>query len=65
MPPHLFPSGLAICSNPREPTQHLPLVLHRHLDYILGRHSWGAMELDPSLHELRGNLCDCLSLKKS
>jgi hypothetical protein len=58
MPPHLFPTGLAIRSNPGKQTQHFPLVLHRHLDYILGRHSWRAMELGPSLHELCGDLCN-------
>lgn len=57
MSPHIFPSGLAVRSNPRKPTQHLPLVLPRHLDYILGRHSWRTMELGPPLHELRRDLC--------
>jgi len=65
MPPHLFSSGLAIRSNSRKPTQHIPLVLPRHLDHILGRDPWRAMELGPPLHELRRDLCDCSSLKKS
>jgi hypothetical protein len=59
MSPHIFPSGLAVRSNPRKPTQHLPLDVHRHLDYILGRHPWRAMELGSPLHELCGHLCDC------
>jgi hypothetical protein len=62
MSPRIFPSGLAVRSNPREPTQHLPLVLHRHLDYILGRHPWRAMELGPPLHELCWDLCNRLSI---
>jgi len=58
MPPHLLPSWLAIRPNPRQQTQYLPLVLPRHLDYILGRDPWRAMELGPPLHELCGDLCD-------
>jgi hypothetical protein len=65
MPPHIFPFGLALRSNSRKPTQYLPLVLPRHLDYILGGDPWRAMELGSPLHELCGHLCDCFSLEKS